>query len=114
MVCVWLFVGVVLVWFWWQTLSGGLCSCSVCSGAVFRFVFVLVLDHGCFTINPPSTHFRIVRRRKDRGGCGCSCRWLWWALVVCCFVCLVCVFLVLVLQRLGVVADLDLFAVVVS
>lgn len=42
--------------------------CSVCSGAVFRFVFVLVLGHGCFTINPPSTHFRIVRCRSDHVG----------------------------------------------
>ena len=40
------------------------------------------------------------------GGCG-GRRW------PCNFVCLVCVFLVLVQQRLGVVADLDLFAVVV-
>jgi hypothetical protein len=39
-----------------------------------------------FTINPPSTNSRIVCRRKDRGGRGCSRRWLlcfrfylfWW------------------------------------
>jgi len=30
-----------------------------------------------FTINPPSTNSRIVCRRKDRGGCGCSCWWPW-------------------------------------
>jgi len=30
-----------------------------------------------FTINPPSTNSRIVCRRKNRGGCGCSRRWLW-------------------------------------
>ena len=29
------------------------------------------------TINPPSTNFWIVWRRKDRGGCGCSRRWSW-------------------------------------
>ena len=28
------------------------------------------------TINPPSTNFRIVCCRKDRGGCGCS---RWWS-----------------------------------
>jgi hypothetical protein len=28
-----------------------------------------------FMINPPSTNSRIVCRRKDRGGCGCSRRW---------------------------------------
>jgi len=27
-----------------------------------------------YTINPPSTNSRIVCRRKNRGGCGCS-RW---------------------------------------
>ena len=38
------------------------------------------------TINPLSTNFRIVRRRKDHGGCGYSCWWscgfrfclIWW------------------------------------
>jgi len=30
-----------------------------------------------FTINPPSTKSRIICRRKDRGSCGCSRRWLW-------------------------------------
>lgn len=30
-----------------------------------------------FTINPPSTNSRIVCRRKDSGGRGCSCQWLW-------------------------------------
>ncbi|RHN54819.1 hypothetical protein MtrunA17_Chr5g0411021 [Medicago truncatula] len=34
------------------------------------------------TINPPSTLSRIVRRHMDRGGFGCSCRWLWRAPVV--------------------------------
>jgi len=30
-----------------------------------------------FTINHPSTNFRIVCRSKDCGGCGCSHRWSW-------------------------------------
>ena len=30
-----------------------------------------------FMTNPPSTNSQIVCRRKDRGGCGCSCRWPW-------------------------------------
>lgn len=30
-----------------------------------------------FMINPPSTNSWIVCHRKDRGGCGCSCRWSW-------------------------------------
>jgi len=27
--------------------------------------------------NHPSTNSWIVCRRKDHGGCGCSCRWPW-------------------------------------
>jgi len=34
--------------------------------------FVGVVASLSFTINPPSMNFRIVCRRKDRGGCGCS------------------------------------------
>jgi hypothetical protein len=30
-----------------------------------------------FMINPPSTNSRIICRRKDHGGCGCSHRWPW-------------------------------------
>ena len=49
-------------------------NCSADMSGLFSVV-VGVMTSLSFKINPPSTNFQIVCRRKDRGGCGCSRRW---------------------------------------
>ena len=51
--------------------GGGLCHTDRC----YPFSTVGVAASLSFMINPPSTNSRIVCRRKDHGGCGCSRRW---------------------------------------
>ena len=70
---------------WWQTcgVKGVMCGADLC-GLIPTTARVATTISS--TINPPWTNSWIVCCRKDRGSCGCSCRWLcsfrfcliWW------------------------------------
>jgi len=52
----------------------GICGANMCD----LFLAIAGVETSLsFMINPPSTNSRIVCRRKDRGGYGCSHRWPW-------------------------------------